>query len=252
MKSSFSKTLLVLGLALAWQHSSSGAVTGWLDWRGPFQNGTSQEKGLPDKIDGKKTLWTADLPGQSTPVIANGKLYINGFEGDGTELREVIACLDAETGKVLWKYAFNDFLSDIIYLRYSTSSPVIDPETGNVYMQGTQGILACFTADGKWLWEHSLMEEYGRMTFPNARTASPIVDQDLVITRGITSNWGAQGAPGDRFYAFDKKTGELVWSSTPGGRPQDNTFSHPMLTWSPGGTASASSIRRPAIVRWWR
>jgi outer membrane protein assembly factor BamB len=206
-------------------------VQGWVDWRGPQQNGTSLEKGLPDKIDGKKTLWTYDLPGQSTPVIANGKLYINGFAGDGPDLQEIIACFDAETGKLLWKFAFNDFLSDIIYLRYSTSSPTIDPETGNVYMQGTQGILACFTADGKWLWEHSLMEEYGRMTFPNARTASPVIDKDLVITRGITSNWGAQGAPGDRFYAFDKRNGELVWSSSPAGRPQDNTFSHPVLGW---------------------
>ena len=219
-------------LAVSFLFSAQGGpVSGWLDWRGPAQNGTSQEKGLPGRIDAKETLWTADFPGQSTPVIANGKLYINGLVGDGTDLQEAIACFDAETGKLLWEYHFNDFLSDVIYRRYSTSSPVIDPETGNVYMQGTQGILACFTADGKWLWEHSLMEEYGRMTFPNARTASPLVDKDLVITRGITSNWGAQGAPGDRFYAFDKKTGELVWSSSPAGRPQDNTFSHPFITW---------------------
>lgn len=225
------RSVLGLSFGVLLAVDTQGEVTGWLDWRGPLQNGTSLEKGLPETIDGKKTLWTANLPGQSTPVIANGKLYINGFLGDGSELQEVIACYDAETGKLLWDYRFNDFLSDVIYLRYSTSSPTIDPETGNVYMQGTQGILACFSADGKWLWEHSLMEEYGRMTFPNARTASPLVDKDLVITRGMTSNWGAQGAPGDRFYAFDKRTGELVWSSSPAGRPQDNTFSHPVLTW---------------------
>src|SRR5688572_15095557 len=196
MKISYS-TFIALCVALALHSSSTAAVTGWLDWRGPFQNSTTSEKGLPGKIDSKQALWTSDLPGQSTPVIANGKLYINGFRGESSDLQEVIACFDAETGKLIWEYRFNDFLSDIIYLRYSTSSPTIDPETGNVYMQGTQGILACFTADGKWLWEHSLMEEYGRMTFPNGRTASPIVDKDLVITRGITANWGAQGVPGD-------------------------------------------------------
>ena len=38
-----------------------------------------------------------------------------------------------------------------------------------------------------------MMEEYGRLTFPNGRTASPVVDKDLVITRGITANWGGQG-----------------------------------------------------------
>ena len=59
-----------------------------------------------------------------------------------------MACFDAETGQKLWQHLYNDYLSDTIYLRYATASPAIDPETGNVYMQGTQGILAAFTADG--------------------------------------------------------------------------------------------------------
>jgi outer membrane protein assembly factor BamB len=251
MKSSLWKTSVALVATLALTLSPatiSAAVTGWLDWRGPNQNGSSLEKGLPQKIDANVTLWTVNLPGQCAPVIASGKLYITGFEGEGADLREVIACYDAENGKLLWKYAFNDFLSDIIYQRYATSSPVIDPETGNVYMQGTQGILACFTADGKWLWEHSLMEEYGRLTFPNARTASPTIDKDLVITRGITSNWGAQGAPGDRFYAFDKKTGELVWSSSPAGRPQNNSFSHPVMGWWNGKRVLYSAAGDSSVV----
>jgi outer membrane protein assembly factor BamB len=214
--------------------AAAQGVRGWLDWRGPTMDGISQEKGLPTKVDGKKPLWTAPLPGQSAPVIANGRLFINGYSGTGPDLQEILACYDAETGKLLWEHRFNDFLSDTVYDRYSTSSPTIDPETGNVYMMGTQGLFACFTAEGKLVWIHSLMEEFGRLTFPNSRTASPLIDKDLVITRGITSAWGAYGPAGDRFYAFDKKTGELVWSSAPGERPQDNTFSHPYLTFLDG------------------
>ena len=78
------------------------------------------------------------------------------------------------------------------------------------------------------------MEEFGRLTFPNGRTASPAIDGDLVITRGITANWGAQGPAGDRFYAFDKKTGDLVWASSPGAGPKDNSFSHPQFGWYQG------------------
>src|SRR5881409_3100811 len=211
--------------------SASGPIKGWLSWRGPQQTGTSLEKGLPDKIDGSEALWTADFPGQSTPVIANGKLYIMGYLGASPDLQEGVACFDAETGQKLWDRRYNDFLSDTIYLRYSTSSPTVDPENGNVYMQGTQGILAAFTAEGKLLWQHSLMEEFGRLTFPNSRTASPVIERDLVITRGITANWGAHGPAADRFYAFDKKTGELVWASSPGDRPTDNSFSLPALAW---------------------
>lgn len=213
--------------ALAFTLSTQAAVEGWLSWRGPNQNGFSAEKGLPDTIDVDKPLWTQDFPGQSTPVIANGNLYIMGYLGDGADLQEGVSCFDAETGKLKWRKLYNDFLSDTIYLRYATSSPGIDPETGNVYFLGTQGIHAAFTADGKELWNISMMERYGRLTFPNSRSTSPVVDGDLVITHSITANWGGHGAAGDRFYAFDKKSGDLVWASAPGDRPKDNSFSLP-------------------------
>ncbi|MEC8989489.1 MAG: PQQ-binding-like beta-propeller repeat protein, partial [Verrucomicrobiota bacterium] len=157
-----------------------------------------------------------------------------GHLGEGADLQEGVFCFDAETGKKLWEHKFNDFLSDIIYTRYSSSSPTIDSETGNLFYQGTQGLFASFTPDGKMLWQHSLMEELGRMTFPNGRTATPVVDRDLVITRGIMANWGAQGPPWDRFYGFDKKTGDLVWAAKPGGRPKDSCFSSPALGWLDG------------------
>ena len=264
MKRNFSSLAGAASLLLASLFVASPAfaapVTGWLGWRGPQHLGTSLETGLPDKVDAKAALWTADFPGQSTPVIANGRLYINGYLGDGPDLQEAVACFDAETGTKLWEHRENDFLSDTVYLRYSTSAPTVDGETGNVYVQGTQGLLMCFTADGKLLWKHSLMEEYGRLTFPNSRTATPLIDQELVITRGITSAWGAHGPAGDRFYAFDKKTGQLVWSSAPGDRPQDNTFSHPWLDfwngqrvlYSAGGDCTLLAINARTGEPLWR
>ncbi|MBC8003387.1 MAG: PQQ-binding-like beta-propeller repeat protein [Opitutaceae bacterium] len=224
----------IIFAALSCLSLMAAPAKGWLAWRGPQQNGTSLETNLPSRLDPKNPLWRADFPGQSTPVIANGKVYIMGYLGEGPDLQEGITCFDAETGKLLWEKRYNDFLSDTIYLRYATASPAVDPESGNVYMQGTQGILAALTADGKLLWQHSMMEKFGRLTFPNSRTASPIIDGNLVITRGITANWGKDGPAGDRFYAFDKRTGELVWSSSPGDRPKDNSFSHPQLAWLDG------------------
>lgn len=226
--------LVLVGQCAFGAASSAAPVRGWLSWRGPHQNGTSLEKNLPDKLTLADVLWTADFPGQSTAVIANGRLYIMGYQGEGPDLQEGVSCFDAETGKLLWQRKYNDFLSDTIYLRYSTSSATVDGETGHVFMQGTQGLLASFTPDGTPVWSHSMMEKWGRMTFPNSRTASPVIDGDLVITRGITANWGNQGSPGDRFYAFDKRTGELVWASNPGGQPKDNSFSQPYLGWLEG------------------
>jgi outer membrane protein assembly factor BamB len=225
----------VAGLLAGFSAQGWAAVDGWLSWRGPEQSGVSRETGLPERIGSAgEALWTADFPGQSTPVIAQGNLYVLGYLGEGADLQEGLGCFDAETGRLKWQRLYNDFLSDTVYLRYSTASPAIDPETGDVFMQGTQGILGAFSADGQVRWQHSLMEQVGRLTFPNSRTASPVVDSDLVITRGITSNWGDQGQGGDRFYAFDKRTGEMVWASNPGDRPRDNSFSHPRLGWYQG------------------
>ena len=240
--------LSAVGLFLFHGHLTAAAATGWFSWRGPNQNGASSEKNLPSTLDASHPLWTADFPGQSTAVACNGRVYIMGYLGQGPDLSEGVACFDANTGQKLWQKLYLDFLSDTIYTRYSTSSPTIDPETGNVYIQDTQGIFAGFTADGNVLWEHSLMEEYGRLTFPNGRTASPVVDKDLVITRGITANWGAQGPAADRFYAFDKKTGQAVWSSTPGGRPKDNSYSHPVLAWLDGKRVFYAATGDGAVV----
>jgi outer membrane protein assembly factor BamB len=214
----------------------AGRITGWLSWRGPHQNGTSDEKGLPEtwKSGGANHRWEMALAGRGTPVIANGRLYTLGYRGEGPDLQEVLVCADAETGRRLWERRFSDFLSDTIYDRYSLGSPAVDPETGNVYVLTSPGIFACFAPDGRQLWQHSMMEEWGRLTFPNGRTGSPLVDDDLVIIRGITGNWGAHGAAADRFYAFDKKSGELVWVSTPGDRPHDNSWSLPVLAWERG------------------
>lgn len=222
--------------ALALAQDVRADVKGWLDWRGPHQDGTSSEKGLPDSwvLGGKNDLWHIDIGGGGTPIIANGHIYVWGYQGEGPELREVLYCADAESGKVLWEHRFSDFLSDITYNRYSIGSPTVDPETGNVYFCTSAGIFACYTPMGKLVWQHSLMEELGRLTFTNGRSGGPMIDGDLCIYRYITSNWGADGPAMDRLYGFDKKTGELVWSSSPGGPPKDNSFARPWKGWRNG------------------
>ncbi len=214
--------------------TKSAPVRGWLDWRGPNQDGTSPEKGLPATVSPDAALWTMKISGAGSPVIANGKLFALGYSGQGPDLQEVLFCADAETGKKLWEHRFSDFLSDIIYDRYAIGSPCIDPETGNVYVVTAAGLFSAFTPQGKLVWQHSMMDEFGRLTFPNGRNGSPFIENELVITRYITSNWGADGPAKDRFYAFDKKTGDLVWTSSPGDRPKDNVFSRPVFAWRNG------------------
>lgn len=207
------------------------AASDWLEWRGPHQNGVSDETGLPDTWEpgGKNQLWAVDLAGRGTPVIRGERVYAFGYRGEGPDLQEVLACFDAATGKTVWEHAYNDYLSDIIYNRYAIASPTVDAETGNVYVTTSAGLLVAVDADGKPLWSHSLMEEMGRMTFPNGRNGSPVIHRNLVIIHCMTANWGAHGPAQDRFYAFNKKSGAPMWVSAPGIRPKDNSFSLPVF-----------------------
>lgn len=213
-----------------------GNVTGWLSWRGEGQSGASAETNLISNVTvgGQGELWTFPMRGRGTPVIADGKLYVWGYRGEDVDLQEVLVCLDPDTATQLWEVTFNDYISDTIYERYSIGSPTVDSETGNIYLMTTNGQFNCISAAGKILWQISMMETYGRLTFPNGRSGSPVIEDNLVIVRGITSNWGAQGPARDRFYAFDKVSGDLVWSSTPGVSPRDSSFSTPVFGWFDG------------------
>jgi outer membrane protein assembly factor BamB len=198
-----------------------------LFWRGPSGNGVSQQSNLPDQLslESDSLLWSHEIQGGGVPVVAGGKAYQFGYYGVEEELQEALVCFDARTGDVLWERLHSDFISDIVYNRYGVGAACVDPGTGNVYFQTSPGLLIGYDSDGNTLWERSLMEEFARLTFPNGRTGGPCIDGDLVIIHAITANWGKNGPARDRFYAFDKTTGDLVWASTPGITPKDSSFS---------------------------
>jgi len=208
----------------------------WTKWRGPDATGASPEINLPNEIDPAKNLrWTFDIRGRGTPVYANGRVFGMGYAGSGPDLQEILYCLDESTGDLLWEHRFSDFLSDIIYERYSITSPTIDDETGNVYCMTVPGLLNCFSFDGELIWQVSTMEMYGRFTYPNGRTLGPLIDDDLLIIDFMNSTWGRNEGPArNRFFAFDKLTGENVWMSNPSGPPKDGPSSYPVFEWRNG------------------
>ena len=246
------KMLLVLlaGISSGSATETERTADGWLHWRGPLGTGVSLEQDLPDDVgeNSDALLWTYPISGGGTPVIAGERVYLFAYTGEGTDLREALICLHAGTGELIWERRFNDFLSDIVYNRYAIGSPVVDPHTGNVYLMTSAGLVLGFSAEGDLLWEHSMMEEFGRLTFPNGRTGSPSVDGDLVIVRGITANWGSNGPARDRFYAFDKNNGDLVWFSTPGVLPKDSSFAPLTFGWLDGRRAFYSGTGCGNIV----
>jgi outer membrane protein assembly factor BamB len=211
--------------------TSFASAADWPDWRGPRRDGTSPEKNLPTKWSptGENLVWKAPFGGRSAPIVMGDRVYVLNTIGEGKTLRERVVSLNADTGKVVWEYAYNVFLSDVPPHRASWSSPAGDPETGYVYTFGVGGSLHAFDKNGKVAWSRSLAEEVGLVTTHGGRTVSPVVEGDLVIVSGITTGWGDLARAGHRFMAFDKRTGVPVWISSPGGRPFDTTYSPPVV-----------------------
>ena len=209
--------------------ASAAESFNWSQWRGPLQTGVSLEK-YEKHLLPEKPLWTSPLPAQGTPIIVDGRLYVLGYRGEFEDLVETLTCLDAASGKMIWEKQFRDFISDTAYNRYAIGSPAYDAETKQLYLQTTNGAFMCFdAATGDIKWRKSLMEGVGRLTFPNGRTGAPVVEGDTVIVHCITANWGAAGPANDRFYSFDKRTGELVWFTSGGLQPKDSSHSTPFI-----------------------
>ena len=203
----------------------------WAEWRGPARDGISTEKNLPSKWSptGENLAWKAPYGGRSAPIVVGDHVYLQNTAGSGETEQERLMCFNADSGKLLWEHRFNVYLSDVPPHRVGWASPVGDPATGNVYAFGVGGSLIGFSKDGKVLWDRSLGEDFGLLTTHGGRTVSPIVDGDLVIVSGVTFQWGQHGRGAHRFMAFDKKTGETMWVSAPGGRPYDTTYAPPII-----------------------
>jgi outer membrane protein assembly factor BamB len=223
-------------LALVLLCLAGAAVVGandWPEWRGPNRDGSSAETGLPERWSpaGENVAWSLPFGGRSTPVIVGSRLYLQTTTvGDIAHTQERLVAVDVDSGKVVWDKRVSIYLSDVPQHRAGWASPAVDPSTGNIYMFTVGAELLAFAPDGRILWERSLPEEYGAITTHGGRTTSPIIEGDKVILNTLIQNWGADlGRPGNRYFAFDKRTGQTIWVSSPQSKHYDTNYSTPIV-----------------------
>ncbi len=195
----------------------------WTFWRGPRQDGTSAETGLVSSWspEGENLIWHAEFIGRSTPVVVDGQVCVIGRVGEGVDRQEVVACYDAGTGRKRWEHRFNVYNTTVPFNRVGWASLAADPETGNIYAHGVAGQLNAYDRNGKIVWSHFTAERFGRASGYGGRTQTPMVYGDLLIQSYVSVGWGDQAAPRHRYFAFDKRTGDVVWVATPGRMVKD-------------------------------
>jgi len=223
--------VLALSVTLPAQGPRRVKVGDWPELRGPGRDGVSRETGLINswKLNGENFLWRVPYGGRSTPVVMGNRVYVQNPAGRGAQLQERVMALDADSGKVIWEHRINMFQSDVPAHRIAWASPAVDPETGNIYVLSGGAEAIALSPDGKRLWSRSFGEEFAAFTTHGGRTMSPVIDGDLVIVSGAFSNWGSAAARAHRFVALDKRTGEVIYVSNPGGRPYDTAYAPPVI-----------------------
>ncbi|MCP5119772.1 MAG: serine/threonine protein kinase, partial [bacterium] len=99
---------LALTLLLALSALSPAEAGEWTHWRGPHQNGVSDETGLISSwsVGGENQIWRADFAGRSTAAVFDGRACAIGRDGADILRQEVVVCWNAENGDKLWEKRF--------------------------------------------------------------------------------------------------------------------------------------------------
>lgn len=174
--------------------TARSAAQDWPQWRGPNRDnkvvGFTEPKTWPKELVKK---WKISVGvGEASPILVGDKLYTFGRQGSD----EVAMCLDAASGKEVWKEKYAAAFSakgDSAYPGPRSTPAVAD---GKVITLGVNGLLICRdVAKGSELWR----QDKG---FPQFHTStSPMVADGLCFVLAGT------------LAAYDLADGKPKWTS---------------------------------------
>jgi outer membrane protein assembly factor BamB len=196
----------VLGVALLLGGQEAKAQD-WPQWRGPNRDnkatGFSEPKTWPKELSKK---WKVPVgQGDSSPVLVGDRIFV--FGRDGKE--EVVACLDAASGREVWKkgYVADPATAPAggIHAGPRSTPAVAD---GKICTLGVRGMLRCLdTASGKLLWDKDTKKSPQFFT-----SSSPLIVDGLCIVC-LGDNMDGE------IVAFDLANGSEKWKWHGGAAP---------------------------------
>ncbi len=179
----------------------------WPQWGGPQRDLVWRETGIVRKLTTGGLLprvWSTPLgEGYSGPAVAEGKVFITDLvDRQGRKATERAFCLDAATGKELWRHSWPvDY--GIAYPAGPRATPTVDGD--RVYILGAVGDFFSFeVATGKVVWKRNIVSEYGGNIATWGIAAPPLVEGNQLITL-------VGGREGALVVSFDKATGKELW-----------------------------------------
>jgi outer membrane protein assembly factor BamB len=185
--------------------AAPASADNWPQWRGPYNDGHSAEKGLPTEWSADKNVaWKLKMPGMGagTPVVWGDKIFVTSVDGDAV----VLLCAGTD-GKEKWKQK----LSATGQKRYrnpsgadvSDASASCSTDGKHVWAFAGSGDLACFTVEGKQVWSTDL-QKYGKFHIQFGVHWTPVLYKDKLYLQVM--HRGAQV-----LVSLDAATGKELW-----------------------------------------
>ena len=184
------------------QPKAATPAADWPGWRGPHRDG--RVPCLPQRLPEKpRFVWkTACFDGGLAGLsLAGGRLIV--AERDLTNRNDVVRCLDADTGALLWRVVF-PAAGKLDYGESPRATPLI--HDGRIYQLGAFGDMRCLAlTDGALLWQRQLIREFGAKLPVWGTCSAPLLSDGLLIIQ--------PGAPEASLAALDPATGETRWTA---------------------------------------
>jgi outer membrane protein assembly factor BamB len=229
-----------------------GASAEAAHWPGFRGNGTSvtTARDLPLHWSATSNIaWRVQLagPGQSSPIIWNGRVYVTSVVGPRKE-QLVVQALALEDGREVWRYAMNSSIPEELSDRRSRAAPTPVAGADGVFAFFESGDCFALTHDGKLRWHRVLSESVGKVNSNHGLGGSPIL-----FERGLYLPLDQSGPA--CLVVLDRSDGSTLWKAP---RPDKTSWSTPIvarkgteteLILSGGGTVSAYDTETGAL-RW--
>ena len=200
--------------------ASLRAETRWPRFRGPDGTGQSADDNVPVQWGPDDVAWRTELDGHghSSPSVWDEMIFLSGSrKTDSGQVERLVACLDRNTGKVVWQRVASVGQPEVTHGMNGFASPTCATDGQYVTAFFGRGGIHTFDMHGKKAWSRDLG------TFPGAwgTAASPIIVDDKII-----QNCDAEGE--SFLIALDKKTGQTIWKTGRGEMPRGG-WSTPLL-----------------------
>jgi len=132
---------------------------------------------------------------QSSPLVVNGTMYLTQRPND-------VLALDAETGRVFWRYQYNNSTDQRVCCGANNRGLAIH---GDTLFMGTLDahLIAIDARNGQPLWNTTVADS--KLAY--SVTMAPLVIKDLVLVGTGGGEYGIRGF----IAAYDVRTGKEVW-----------------------------------------